>query len=552
MEKNSLSEQVSVSKYEVQKEWLILSHCIMIDDLLDFVYLKFKKGVFQRSFLNEYNQFIFDLLIDYWEKYRKAPKINIQALFDEKKQIIDEDKASVLESYLDRFAEEYSLVNSTEINIDFFKKEVIPSYIERQQLQGLIQKINLGDDKNDYEFIKKQIKEFQNLSDSKEEDEELGTITPGNLKTARLHYSPDRLAHRNLFSMPGDLGRLIGPFYRGGMFAITGTEKGGKTQVMSEIGYQGLIFNKLKVLDISLEMPGEDKVERFYQRIGYFSADKHDSGEQLQPIFDCENNQFGTCKVLKKKLNQKVLLRSENDEVEFWERMDWIPCSLCRKKKYSENLKRIPRDKRFIPAIWYKLVNIKLKNLYRTEKALKRLRFYNIQNYRIKSFPRFSATFDDIKSYAVDYIKLTKFKPDLLIIDYPDIMSPVEGKINDRTNIDYNWMQCSRLAEELDVALIIADQTKRDARSAQSINRSDTSEDKRKDAHLNLRITLNKTDTEEILGLQRVGTLFKRKGKLYQFQVMCLQNLSICNPLLDSEIWPHKYLHYPTVKQKFD
>lgn len=524
----------------------------MIDDILNFTHTKFKKGALKPEYFNQYNRIILKILLDYWERYKHAPGTNIQNLFKDRKDDFDNDTAGVLEAYLDRFAEEHILVNDHQVNVDFFKKEVIPKFIEKQCLEELINKIQLRHDLNDFEEIKNEIKRFSEITDSEEEDECLGTVIPGNVTVIKKFFQENRLEKNNLFMLPGQIGRLIGPFRRGGLYAITGTEKGGKTHMMLEIGYQGLIFNRLKVLDISLEMQSDDKMIRFWQRMGHYALDKYTSGKQLIPVFDCQNNQYGTCKVKDQKPNSKALLRSENDEVEFYERPEWKICTDCRKNTFSIDSRKIQKNKKFIPAIWFREIEIKPITERRILSSIKRFRHFGLKNYRIKSFPRFMASFDDIDAYINDYIKISKFIPDVIILDYPDIMRPIEGKILDRHNIDYNWKSSALLAQKLNAAVIIADQTKKEARNSQSISRIDTSEDKRKDAHIDLRITLNKTDQEDQRGLQRIGTLFKRKGKTYNYEVMALQNLITCNPLIDSEIWFQNNLYYPTTNMKID
>ena len=77
-----------------------------------------------------------------------------------------------------------------------------------------------------------------------------------------------------------------------------------------------------------------------------------------------------------------------------------------------------------------------------------------------------------------------------------------------------------------------------------------TSESKTKDAHLDLRITLNTTDIEYDLGLQRIGMLFRRKGKCLNSEIMLTQRRETGNMILDSEWWFNNNTHYPTIKER--
>ena len=57
------------------------------------------------------------------------------------------------------------------------------------------------------------------------------------------------------------------------------------------------------------------------------------------------------------------------------------------------------------------------------------------------------------------------FKPDIILLDYPDILAPIEGSLMDRFNIDYNFKKVSGLSQELNCAMIIGDQAVKGART---------------------------------------------------------------------------------------
>jgi hypothetical protein len=65
-----------------------------------------------------------------------------------------------------------------------------------------------------------------------------------------------------------------------------------------------------------------------------------------------------------------------------------------------------------------------------------------------------------------------------------------------------------------------------------------------------MRLSLNTTSIEQELGLQRLGMLFRRKGKLSHAEVMLLQRRETGEMMLDSEFWFSKDTHYPTVKER--
>ena len=133
-------------------------------------------------------------------------------------------------------------------------------------------------------------------------------------------------------------------------------KKQGRHHFMSEIGYQAAWYHKLNVLDINLEMPVEEKEERFWQRSGGFAIDKDHAGFNLIPVFDCLNNQFGTCEVRKRPLNKDPLLFDNESFISFEERPEWNVCEKCRFENVRANAKR---TKKFIPHIWFKKIRLR-------------------------------------------------------------------------------------------------------------------------------------------------------------------------------------------------
>lgn len=548
---NSLSEIITEDKVEPEREWIIIHHSIMIDEVLAFVYSKNQEKQISKYFFNEYDRIIYQWLIDYYASYKKAPKLNIQNIFDARKSELDEDRSYIIEKRLDSFAEDYknNYTFENELNYDFIKQNIIPKFVFEKKLDVLRSEIDVGTKRSiDHEKILESVEKFKDFDFEDDENDDYGVVIPGSQERIDNYFNKD--FDKGLFSMPGVIGRYLGPFYRGGVYAITGTEKSGKTIFMQEICYQAVIFNGLKVFLINLEMPSEDLEERIWCRAGGFTNVRSSAGYKLYPIIDCLNNQLGTCKVLKQLPNIKRLLRSLTNEVSYNERLDWQVCTKCRIRKYEINAKREPSEKRFIPAIWYKEKKIPFITKSKTEKAIRKLNHFGFRNYRIRTFPASSVNFEDVYHIYNKYCTKKNFKPDVVVLDYPDILQPINGKLLDRQNIDFNWTKCRQFAQEENIALMIADQTNREARNSRSIKAADTSEDKRKDSHINMRITINRTTQEEELGLQRVGMLFRRKGKKSSSEVMLFQMMETCNPLLDSCIWPHvSWLKYPTVKE---
>lgn len=527
-----LEDLVTSEPFETDDEWLILSHSIMSTSVLGAVYRKYKIGQVKVKHFDSHFRIVFRWLLKHYRDYEKAPKGTIQEIFVSYKKSLGTEKTNIIEEYLDRLADEYVVSTESGVDPDYIIKEVMPRFIRAQEAALLIDKLQTQVENGQFDKIDDTIAGYTHVTEE-DSDPDIGTIKPGSIRTVRRYFSQDR-EQGALFRMPGAIGDFMGPIYRHKLYAITGVEKSGKTHFMQEIGYQAVRFNRLKVLDINLEMNEEEKAERFWQRLGCYAADDDHAGNLVVPVFDCENNQNGRCEVLKRTPNKYPLLDSPDDAILYEERKSWKICTKCRSERYKANTKK---TKRFIPTIWYEPSRIYPLTEMRMVRTINKAAPYGISNFRTKCFPRFSVTFDDVWEYIKLYVAKKNFKPDLILLDYPDIMRPVQGEIMDRFNIDYNWKRCARLGQEMDCAVIAADQANKQSRTDNRLTVMSTTESKTKDAHLDMRLTLNQTALERALGLQRLGMLFRRKGRLLSGEIMMLQRMETCDPLLDSEWW---------------
>lgn len=519
-------------------ETMIMTYAIIDKNICTFIYNKYKSGQIKTKYFSKHAQEVFKWILQYYGKYQDAPKRHMDDIYQGYKKSLG-SRASIINELLNGYFQYYAGLKDDDYNVEFIKKDVIPRFVKRNAAEILIDELKDNLDRDDLEQVDRSLNKYTDITE--EEDPELGTVIPGQLIYIKKYYTEEK-DKSALFTMNNPYGHLIGPIYRGKLYAFTGIEKSLKTFNMQDVGIYGVLYHKLKVLDINLEMPKEDKEERFWQRTGNFAVDKEHSGRIIYPIFDCENNQYGTCQILKRKLNKKDLLRNQDDLVSYLDRKDWKICSKCRDEKTRANAHK---NKRFIPAIWFKESNVKMITESRITRKMKYLESSGIGNYRIKCFPRFSATLDEIITFIHQYIMNKNFKPDIIILDYPDITAPIQGKLMDRANIDYNWKTIAGLTSQLNCAIFVADQAIKAERNKRSLTNMCTSESKTKDAHLDVRISLNRTELEEELGLERVGILFKRKGRKTNAEVMLTQRIETGHVIMDCEWWFNQNTSYP-------
>lgn len=134
----------------------------------------------------------------------------------------------------------------------------------------------------------------------------------------------------------------------------------------------------------------------------------------------------------------------------------------------------------------------------RLEKFGKRL----LDNVVIKQFPTGTLSVGQLVAYLDSLESNERFSPDLLIVDYPDLMKI--DKDNYRLGIDEIYKQLRGIAVERNLALAVVSQGNRSSEKAKNVGSGHVAEAWSKIAHADCIITYNQTDAEHKMGLARL------------------------------------------------
>jgi hypothetical protein len=521
------------TKVKLDDEYIVLSHLIMDSDALSFAYRRYKAGELKTHHFTQHFQPIFRWIIKYYGDYGKAPGRTIQRIYKRKQKYLGQS-AELIEDYLDRLATEYASLQ--EEASEYIINEVILDFIRQQALNRAMDRIQNNLDKGDIAKAEAIAGDYRQLLI---EEEDLDLLIPGSEDATTDYFARD-LTKDVVFRFPNELGWMIGNMEKGWLVAITGIEKSGKSYLLQEIGLQAAMHQKKKVLVINLELTEKEQANRVHRRL---SGTANRKMRHTIPIFDCDNNQYNTCEVLSEPPNRKPLFDNRKQEVNFFRRRRWIPCDQCRNEKVTG---KTPRTKRFIPAIWFKTRKLKEVTEGRVKNALRERKMQRLGNFRVKCFPRFSKTFDEVYDWIKRYIEKTGWYPDMIIWDYLDILAPETGNLQERIDVDRKWKKASMVAGEMNCLCLTADQATKASRKQRSLDIMSTSESKTKDSHLDVRVAINQMGVELAMGLIRVGVLFHRH-EAYDpnREIIVAQNLMAADPLLDFVYWHRKNMDYP-------
>jgi len=489
-----------------------------------------RKSIRRKYFQIDDIKVIVGWVLDYFDKYQKAPERHIRDIFILEKESLKRADAELIEIFLQEISDEYEQADGMNVN---YLVDKAKDYFDKRSHEILF-----VDGKN--LVAAGRIEEAKKLL-----DEHKGVIKDTGAMFDPFH--PDEISSwdieekvEKLLRMPDSLGNLIGWLQRGWLLAVTAPEKRGKSWMLEEIAFQAIIAG-LRVVFFSLEMNKAMLKKRLYKRLtGYNTKELRDL---IYPVFDCLNNQDNSCDRKERSCNveieRKIKKLGEKDGyIKAYDSDDreYNSCTWCRDNRDKINKK----DKyNFETTYWFDTQK-KVKQISHQEIRRKSKKYYSKKrgsNLRVRSFPSFSANSDDMKAELENLEYTEGFIPDVVIMDYFDIQKPERNSsFSERSIIDVIWKQGKNIADVMQCLVVTADQSNRGSRSKRSVEETDTTEDKRKDAHLDVRIALNQTPPEKEDGVMRINILFHRHRKfnLYR-EVMILQQLDLAQPLLDSE-----------------
>lgn len=464
-------------------------------------------------FVNDYARTVASWVLEYYNAYRKAPESDIQKIYEVNKDRVDKTNAELIASFLHKISKDYTEGQGTN---DEFVYDNTLKYFDHRDMElrsnKVLSLLSLGRDEEAKEIMNKRTDLTKAVS---------GWETVFDRETIIKTYDEEETRNA-LFKMPGALGEMIGYIRRGWLIGILGGFKIGKTWMEQEFAIAGLI-ERAKVAFFSLEMSIQECRMRFYNRISGNAVD----GSFLFPTFDCLKNQLGTCSN-KANSNNVKLRESAKEKLTYVE--GYTPCTYCRD---NDNFKKM-----YVPETYFTPITIKKQTIKQKVKEVEAFESMYGNNLYYKIYPRFSAGVDDIRSSLDSLEHQEDFIPDVVVVDYADILRPSSrlAKAEPRHGIDDIWKNLAALASERHCAVITASQGTRASLKKVQKDETDLAEWIGKLGHVDVFGALNQTPIEKKKGVLRFSLLAHRHKKFNPIDnVIILQHLDTGQALLDSE-----------------
>ena len=164
--------------------------------------------------------------------------------------------------------------------------------------------------------------------------------------------------------------------------------------------------------------------------------------------------------------------------------------------RYDSNLCNIPSD----------------EVITRKNEVLEQYKKIKYGRLLIKEYPTGGASTLTLRNH-IDRVKLKGFEPNIIIIDYADIMRPVSSTDLLRLQLKAIYEELRGLAQDLDIPILTASQANKEASKSDIVDLSNMSESYAKAAVADLIIAISKKPEEKYSGLSRLFIAKSRIGK---------------------------------------
>lgn len=154
----------------------------------------------------------------------------------------------------------------------------------------------------------------------------------------------------------------------------------------------------------------------------------------------------------------------------------------------------------------------------------------------VENYPNSSINVEGIKARLDSHIR-QGWIPEVVVVDYADILAPPDAsqRWDIRDQVNATWKQLRQVAQKYHCLVVTATQVNRQGYDVDVIKLKHTSEDKRKQAHVDGFIGINQTEEEKDLGIMRLNLLKGRHMKHNRSQCVRVAGcLDIANPAITS------------------
>jgi hypothetical protein len=462
---------MKIQEIDSNFEQHILMGMIVDKIVLGRISSKWQSGMFRTNYAN----LIANWCVDYFNKYEKAPMKNIESLFQTWADTSrDKNTITLIEKFLFQLSNKYKKLkrdSNSEYVIDISGK-----YFNQVKLEKLKETI---EDDIDSGKINKAIGRVNNFSQI-----ELGGGEGVNVlqdeEAIKLAFE-DKV--ESLVTYPGALGKFFGnSLCRDGFIDFLAPEKRGKSTMLLDVAFRAMSQRRKVAFFEAGDMSRNQVVRRIMTRVA------------KRPLYF-------------KEVNYPVSIVKYKTE-------DYATV-IHKTKKYSEQLdwREALKQCKFL-----------MKDVIKSKKPYWKLSCHTNSTLKVKDIQNI------LKGWERD-----GWVPDVIIIDYADILNMDYPHLEGRDRINETWKQMRAMSQIYHCLVVTATQANARSFEKNTIGRNNYSDDKRKVAHVTGEIGISQETEEKVHGIIRLNWTARREDEFFEDKCVYVAGcLRLCNPTIKS------------------
>lgn len=465
------------------------------------LYLRETRDIYSSAFFSSsYMQIVANWCYDYFEKYEEAPGRHIQDIFDANVRgdgdaQVRPEELDLIQKFLGSISKEYDA--SAGLNVAYLLDET-EKWWQKQDLKNLIKQVEETLKTASPEDAETLIRKHTKLERAVSEGFDFFNDPEGNKILFQSQQTP-------LIEFGGALGEIINPWMtRDQLIGVLAPPKAGKTALLAEACVRAIAARCNVALFETGDLSEQQTRARVFSNLTGSCTDDRYIGKHKIAVLDCWKNQNGEC--LKKCRQGTGCIRtSVEDPYPFVVPKIYKPCSVCKSTK------------EFMPC--YAIVDYDCESAY-TETSVDKMRikmrdYMGLRSFRGHVSSNSSTSVTDIHKVLEKWKNQIGFIPDVIVIDYADILAsePDVNKGDERSKQNARWQKLRKLSQDWHALVIVATQSDANGFGKEDLSFENFSEDMRKYAHVTGMLALHQTEYEKERGMSRLSWILGREGQ---------------------------------------
>jgi replicative DNA helicase len=464
---------MQTTKRDGSEERRILIGMIVDKQVLGQVSSKWETGLFKSSWSN----LIGDWCCDYFNEYEDAPKQEIESLFESwASGNVDEDTSGLVERFLSDLSDEYEELSNSSNSA--YIVDLAAKHFNKVKLKKLASSITGDITGGELDKALKRVNDYGQI--------EIGVgsgIDP--LNDTEAIQAAFEEQQEPLVTYPSALGDFFsGALQRDAFIAFMGAEKRGKTWWLLDVAWRAMCQRR----KVALFEVGDMSQNQIMRRLMTRAARQPLRKQEYQYPIAMEKEHGAPMAA--------VNLETRKTDKDMGWQTAWKACQ--------------------------KVVKSKIKS---KETMLK-----------LSCHPNSTLNVSGIRSILQGWER-GGWVPDVIVIDYADILAPPlgSGNADTRDQINATWKQLRALSQSHHCLVVTATQADANSYNANTIGRSNFSEDKRKFAHVTGMVGLNANSDEKEFGIMRLNWIVLRESAFTETHCVHVAGcLAVGNPAVRS------------------